>query len=88
MNKTSKFDMREVGINRLAPRAYYFPYSSAEKAIEALQEIAAATSKVIRDGHQITVKSEDLVVGDIIVLEAGGDPLENLQAMNAAIAKM
>lgn len=45
--------------------------SKAEKAIEALQEIAAATSKVIRDGHQITVRSEDLVVGDIIVLEAG-----------------
>jgi len=45
--------------------------SKAEKAIEALQEIAAATSKVIRDGKQITVKSEDLVPGDIIVLEAG-----------------
>ena len=45
--------------------------SKAEKAIEALQEIAAATSKVIRDGKQIAVHSEDLVVGDIIVLEAG-----------------
>lgn len=45
--------------------------SKAEKAIEALQEIAAATSKVIRGGHQITVKSEELVTGDIIVLEAG-----------------
>lgn len=45
--------------------------SKAEKAIEALQEIAAATSKVIRDGHQTTVRSEDLVIGDIIVLEAG-----------------
>ncbi len=45
--------------------------SKAEKAIEALQEIAAAMSKVIRDGKQITVKSEELVVGDIIVLEAG-----------------
>ncbi len=45
--------------------------SKAEKAIAALQEIAAATSKVIRNGHQITVKSEELVVGDIIVLEAG-----------------
>ena len=30
-----------------------FQESKAEKAIEALQEIAAATSKVIRDGHQI-----------------------------------
>jgi len=45
--------------------------SKAEKAIAALQEIAAATSKVIRDGHQITIRSEDLVVGDVIVLEAG-----------------
>ena len=48
-----------------------FQESKAEKAIEALQQIAAATSKVIRDGKLITVKSEDLVVGDIIVLEAG-----------------
>ena len=48
-----------------------FQESKAEKAIEALQEIAAATSKVIRDGKQITVKSEDLVIGDVIVLEAG-----------------
>ena len=48
-----------------------FQESKAEKAIEALQEIAKATSKVIRDGHQISIPSEDLVVGDIIVLEAG-----------------
>ncbi len=45
--------------------------SKAEKAIEALQEMSAAMSKVIRDGKQISVHSEDLVVGDIIVLEAG-----------------
>ena len=48
-----------------------FQESKAEQAIEALQQIAAATSKVIRDGKQITIHSEDLVVGDIIVLEAG-----------------
>lgn len=45
--------------------------SKAEKAIAALQEIAAATSKVIRDGQQLTIRSEDLVVGDVIILEAG-----------------
>jgi len=45
--------------------------SKAEQAIAALQEIAAATSKVIRDGRQITVKSEELVPGDVVVLEAG-----------------
>ena len=45
--------------------------SKAEKAIDALQKIAAATSKVIRNGRIVVVKSEDLVVGDVIVLEAG-----------------
>ncbi len=45
--------------------------NKAEKAIEALQEISPATSKVIRNGRQITVKSEELVPGDVIVLEAG-----------------
>lgn len=45
--------------------------SKAEKAIEALQEMASATSKVYRDGKLVTVKSEDLVRGDIVVLEAG-----------------
>ncbi|MBR3552305.1 MAG: cation-translocating P-type ATPase [Clostridia bacterium] len=45
--------------------------SKAEAAIEALQEMSAATSKVIRDGKLTTVKSEDLVVGDVVVFEAG-----------------
>ena len=45
--------------------------SKAEKAIEALQKMAAATSKVLRDGQLYTVPSEDLCVGDVIVLEAG-----------------
>ena len=45
--------------------------SKAEKAIEALQEMSAAKSKVLRDGKIQIVNSEDLVVGDIIMLEAG-----------------
>jgi Ca2+-transporting ATPase len=45
--------------------------SKAEKAIEALQEMAAATSKVIRDGYAQEIKTEDVVVGDIVLLEAG-----------------
>lgn len=43
----------------------------AEKAIEALQEMAAATSRVLRDGHVVVVRSEELVPGDIVLLEAG-----------------
>lgn len=48
-----------------------FQESKAEAAIEALQEIAAATSKVLRDGKMVTLKSDELVPGDIVVLEAG-----------------
>ena len=45
--------------------------SKAEKAIDSLKEMTALKSKVIRDGKQVEVNSEDLVLGDIIVLEAG-----------------
>ena len=45
--------------------------SKAEEAIDALKEMTAATSKVLRDGQQVVLKSEDLVVGDVLVLEAG-----------------
>ena len=45
--------------------------SKAEKAIEALQKMSAATSNVLRDGHVTSVPSEELVVGDVILLEAG-----------------
>jgi Ca2+-transporting ATPase len=45
--------------------------NKAEQAIAALQEISAATSKVLRDGKQITIRSEDLVPGDVVILEAG-----------------
>ena len=37
--------------------------SKAEQAIEALMEMTAATSKVLRDGKEVVVKSEDLVEG-------------------------
>lgn len=45
--------------------------SKAEKAIEALQKIAAATSKVMRDGKITVIPSERIVPGDVVVLEAG-----------------
>lgn len=45
--------------------------SKAENAIDSLMEMTKATSKVIRDGVIQNIKSEDLVVGDVIVLEAG-----------------
>ncbi len=45
--------------------------SKAEKAIEALQSMSKAKSKVKRGGTITVVESEELVPGDIIELEAG-----------------
>ncbi len=45
--------------------------NKAEKAVEALQKMSAATTKTLRDGKIVSIKSEDLVVGDVIVLDAG-----------------
>ena len=45
--------------------------SKAEEAMEALKQMTAQTSRVIRDGSVTTVKSEDLVVGDVLVFDAG-----------------
>ncbi len=45
--------------------------SKAEAAIEALQTMTAATCKVLRDGKLTVLHSDQLVPGDIVVLEAG-----------------
>ncbi len=45
--------------------------SKAAEAIDSLKEMTAATSRVMRDGLIKVVKSEDVVVGDVVVLEAG-----------------
>ena len=45
--------------------------SKAEKALEALQNMSAPKSRVIRDGKEQIIESSQLVVGDIIRLEAG-----------------
>lgn len=45
--------------------------SKAEKAIDALKKMTAATSKVLRNGKIVSVKSEELTVGDVVLLEAG-----------------
>ncbi len=45
--------------------------SKAEQAIAALKTMTAAQSKVYRDGKLTVIKSEELVIGDIIALEAG-----------------
>ena len=42
-----------------------------EKSLEALQELAAPTCKVVRDGAIKVINSRELTIGDLVVLEAG-----------------
>lgn len=43
----------------------------AEKSLEALQKLSAECSKVVRNGSVITIDTSEIVVGDIIYVEAG-----------------
>ena len=45
--------------------------AKAEKSLEALKKMTAPTCKVKRNGKICTIKSEQIVPGDIVLLEAG-----------------
>ena len=60
----------------------------AEEALAALQEMSAAQSKVIRDGRLETVVSTELVVGDIILLEAGDSVPADCRILESASMKV
>ncbi|MGM9662054.1 MAG: HAD-IC family P-type ATPase, partial [Oscillospiraceae bacterium] len=62
--------------------------SKAEKAIEALQEMSAATSRVLRDGKVRVIRSEDLVVGDVVLLEAGDAVPADARILESASLKV
>jgi len=62
--------------------------SKAEKAIEALKEMTTAKSKVIRGGVMMSIPSEDIVVGDIIVLEAGDSVPADARIIECASMKV
>lgn len=44
---------------------------NAEKSLAALQDMNKQSSSVLRDGKVETIDAEDLVVGDILILESG-----------------
>lgn len=48
-----------------------FQESKAENAIDSLKEMSAPMATVLRNGESQSVKSEDIVPGDIVLLEAG-----------------
>ncbi|MCR4761152.1 MAG: cation-translocating P-type ATPase [Oscillospiraceae bacterium] len=61
--------------------------NKAEAAIEALQAMSAAQSKVFRSGELIVVPSAELVPGDVITLEAGDNVPADCRILDAAALK-
>ncbi len=61
--------------------------SKAESAIASLQEMTAATSKVFRNGKLEVIRSEQLVPGDIIALEAGDSVPADSRLLESASLK-
>lgn len=62
--------------------------NKAEKAIEALAGMSAPFSKVRRDGSVQRVKSEELVIGDIVLLEAGDSLPADMRLLETASLKI
>ena len=62
--------------------------NKAEKSIEALQEMSASMSKTMRDGNIHQIKSEDLVVGDVVLLEAGDAIPADVRILESASLKI
>ncbi|WP_024861199.1 cation-translocating P-type ATPase [Ruminococcus flavefaciens] len=61
--------------------------NKAESAIEALQAMSAAQSKVYRSGELVVIPSSDLVPGDVVALEAGDNVPADCRILEAAALK-
>ncbi|MFM2286209.1 MAG: hypothetical protein RLZZ543_1706, partial [Bacteroidota bacterium] len=48
-----------------------YQYSRSKNALDKLKDFTQAGSKVIRDGKTIELKSEEVVVGDVLIVEEG-----------------
>ncbi len=62
--------------------------AKSEQALEALQQMSAAQSKVIRDGKMVHLPSADLVPGDVVLLEAGDSVPADCRILESASMKI
>ena len=66
----------------------YIQEQKAENAIDELKKLSQKTAKVIRDGKQMVVPAENLVVGDKVVFEAGDIIPADLYLLETASLKI
>ncbi len=62
--------------------------SKAERSLEALKKMSSPTAKVKRNGKIINIKSEEVVVGDILILEAGNYIPADCRLINSSNLKV
>ncbi len=62
--------------------------SKAEQALAALKKMAAPNAMVVRDGHQTTIPTRELVPGDIVLLEAGNYVPADLRLLESVNLKI
>jgi magnesium-transporting ATPase (P-type) len=55
----------------------------AEKALEAIRAMLTREASVLRDGRRLTVSAESLVVGDVVLIEAGDRIPADLRLLRA-----
>lgn len=60
----------------------------AEKALEAIRDMLAPKAAVLRCGHRITVPGDELVPGDIVLLEAGERVPADIRLIDAKTLKI
>jgi magnesium-transporting ATPase (P-type) len=55
----------------------------AERAMEAVRDLLAPEATVIRDGRRLTIPAEELVPGDLVLLESGGKVPADMRLVRA-----
>ena len=66
----------------------FFQEGKAEDALEAIRGMIDPEASVRRDGHRTTVRAEDVVPGDVVLIEAGDRVPADLRLIRARNLKL